>query len=190
MKTLYTINTALLIGLLFLGRAAPLLAQNLLINGDFEAGNTGFTSGYTYSPGAIEPQGTYDIVRNPRNSHPGAASFTDRTSGAGFMLAANGAADTNLVIWRQSVQVATHTNYQFSGWVASWGDDGSGHDANPAKVRVSINGIPIDSAFQVTNVDGQWQRFSVQWNSGAATEAIIEIRLETAEFLGNDPAFG
>src|SRR6266704_2435027 len=59
MKTRHTINTALLIGLLFFGRAAPLLAQNLLINGDFEAGNTGFTSGYTYSPGAIEPQGTY-----------------------------------------------------------------------------------------------------------------------------------
>jgi hypothetical protein len=31
----------------------PLLAQNLLINGNFEAGNSGFTSDYTYSPGDI-----------------------------------------------------------------------------------------------------------------------------------------
>src|SRR5262249_9477766 len=119
MKTRNLITAALLVGLLCLCQAPRLIGQNLLLNGDFEAGNTGFTSDYTYSPGDISPEGTYNIVRNPHDSHPGGASFGDHTSGTGLMLAANGASNTNLVVWRQSVAVVPNTTYEFSGWGAS-----------------------------------------------------------------------
>jgi hypothetical protein len=167
---------------------AAAVGQNLLINGDFEAGNSGFTSDYTFAR-TDTADGTYDVVRNPRDSHGGGASFTDHTSGAGFMLVANGAADTNRVLWRQSVQVTTNTTYEFSGWAASWGNDGSGHDPNPARVHIIINGRTVGPAFQLSNQDGQWQGFSVRWSSRTSETALIEVRLETAEGFGNDPAF-
>jgi hypothetical protein len=162
--------------------------ENLLTNGDFEAGNTAFTSGYTFGR-TDTAEGYYDVVRNPRDSHAWGALFSDHTSGTGFMLVANGAADTNRVVWRQSAEVTTNTTYEFSGWAASWGDDGSGHDPNPARVRVSINGRAVGPAFQLSNLDGQWQGFSVRWRSRASETALIELRLETAEGDGNDAAF-
>ena len=36
-----------------------------VVNGNFEAGNTGFTSGYTYLPGNGVPEGVYDVVQLP-----------------------------------------------------------------------------------------------------------------------------
>jgi len=182
-------NKRALIGLLCLCQTAHLLGQNLLINGSFESGNNGFTTDYTHAPGNISPPGTYDVVRNPRDSHALGASFTDHTSGMGFMLAANGATEANRVLWRQSVGVTMNTPYEFSGWAASWGDDGTGHDLNPARVRISINGNAAGSAFQLSNVDGQWQSFSFPWTSIAAGSATIELWLENTDFLGNDPAF-
>jgi hypothetical protein len=186
MNTTQTSN-AILAGILSLWNLAA-AGQNLLTNGDFEAGNTNFTSDYTFAP-TVTADGSYDIVRNPRDSHSGAASFTDHTTGSGLMLVANGAADTNRVIWRQSVQVTTNTTYEFSGWAASWGDDGSGHDPNPARLRISINGTSVGPAFQLSNQDGQWQGFSIRWRSKTSESALIELRLETAEGFGNDPAF-
>jgi len=182
-------TATLILGLLCLWQAPRLLAQNLLVNGDFEAGNTGFTSDYTYSPGNIASEGTYDVVRNPHDSHPGGASFGDHTSGTGLMLAANGASNTNLVVWRQSVAVAANTTYEFSGWGASWGDDGGGHDPSPSRIVIIINGSTVGSTTQLSGIDGQWQRFSVLWYSTTSQTAQIELRLDNPEAFGNDPAF-
>ena len=87
--------------------------SELLSNGDFEAGNTGYASDYTHSPGNTQPEGTYDVVHDPQHSHPRGASFADHTSGTGLMLVANGAADTTRAVWGQSVAVTTHTTYTY-----------------------------------------------------------------------------
>ena len=63
-------------------------SPNLFVNGDFEAGNSGFASSYTYSPHFIAGSKTYDIVSDPKLSHGGAVSFHDHTTGTGLMLAA------------------------------------------------------------------------------------------------------
>src|SRR5262245_56943309 len=73
-----------------------LSGQNLITNGDFALAITGFTSGYTYSPGNILDPGTYDVVDNPAHSRPNdneSASYGDHTSGTGLMLAVNGTLD-------------------------------------------------------------------------------------------------
>src|SRR5262249_28180063 len=43
----------------------PPPAANLLVNGDFEAGNTGFTSQYIFSSDQIGDAGVYTITTNP-----------------------------------------------------------------------------------------------------------------------------
>ncbi|MEZ4893789.1 MAG: hypothetical protein R2778_12340 [Saprospiraceae bacterium] len=62
---------------------APDFSNNVVMNGDFESGNTGyFSSDYGYSPGATSSL-EYDVLDNPMNDHPGFADCDDHTSGAG-----------------------------------------------------------------------------------------------------------
>ena len=73
---------------------------SLVANGDFSAGNTGFTSSYTYvtGPGSLVPEGVYTITTDPHLEHPGAVSFGDHTTGTGEMMAVNGAS-TPISVW-------------------------------------------------------------------------------------------
>jgi hypothetical protein len=174
---------ALLIGLLCFWQIPPLLAQNVLVNGNFETGNTGFTSGYTYSTFG---NGTYTITTDPSIPYPSSISFHDHTSGSGNMLTADGALTPGVALWASSVQVVPNTAYTFSGWGASWGNDGTGHDPNPANLQLLINGVPVGTA-SCPSVDGVWTPFTFAWSSGSATSADIKIvDLNTVSF-GNDP---
>jgi|GEM_PF-2354978 len=159
--------------------------QNLLVNGGFEAGNTGVASKYAF--GRVDTgEGYYDVVRNPKDSHFLAPSFTDHTTGGGFMLVANGAGDTNRVLWSQTIGVATNRTYEFSGWASSWANS---PDPNPSRIGVRINGAAVGTAFQLSSQSALWQNFSVLWSSRTSAVAVVEIRLETAAASGNDAAF-
>src|SRR6186997_955164 len=78
---------------------------NLIVNGDFEAGNTGFTTSYIYTPADIYNTGTYDVLTNPRNAHKYATSYGDHTSGGGKMMALNGSTVAGSIAWSQTVAV-------------------------------------------------------------------------------------
>jgi MBG domain (YGX type) len=167
-----------------------LLSQvgNLLTNGDFSAGNTGFTSQYIYSPGSLLTEGTYTVDKNPFNDNKYGDSFGDHTTGKGLMLIANGYPKTNIAAWQETVNIKKNTNYSFSGWFASWGQpqDGSHVDQSPSNLRILIDGVKIGSDFTAIAQDGQWSQFSVTWNSGASDTAKIQIiDLNTAR-AGND----
>ena len=164
-------------------------SQNLLVNGTFEAGNTGFTSTYLYSPSDTTPQATYAVVSNPHNTHPTAASFKDHTSGQGLMLVANGSPNTNDIVWSQTVPVATNHTYAFSGWAATWGHfAGQDFDPAPPAMRIFVNGIQRGGAVQLQAKNGQWQSFTALWDSQSSTQAVIQIRLATTASAGNDIA--
>ena len=49
---------------------------NLIVNGNFSAGNVGFSSNYAFSPGDVTPQAVYDIIPNPQTSHSSFAACT------------------------------------------------------------------------------------------------------------------
>lgn len=166
-----------------LSLAAGRMSAELLVNGDFEGGNAGFTSDYNFAR-LDSGVTTFDIVQSPSQSHFLAATFGDHTSGTGLMLAVNGSTHSNDVVWRQTVSVATNAAYQFSGWTTPC----IPIDNNPARIRVSINGTPIMPAFQLENPPGQWLRFSAVWNSGTNPVAVIELRDEETAQSGNDLA--
>jgi len=163
--------------------------QNLLVNGNFESGNIGFTSTYLYSPTDTTRERSYAVVSDPRNTDAGAASLKDHTTGAGLMLVANGSSDSSDVVWSQTVPVATNRTYAFSGWGATWGH-GSGQDFDPASptIRIYFNGTQHSAVVQLRAANGQWQSFSVLWDAGSSTQAIIQIRLATTASIGNDIA--
>lgn len=160
--------------------------SNLLINGSFELGNTGFSSDYTYSHNhaGMLSEGDYDIVSNPYLTHSLATSFGDHTSGTGLMFVVNGGNNPAQIIWSETVNVATNTTYALSGWSASW--SGGGFEATPGTLVFYVNGIQQGNPVEVPQANATWQSFTTLWNSQSATQAVVEIHdLLTSEY-GND----
>jgi len=134
-STLY--STALLLLLL-----AGSVFGNLIYNGDFELGNVGFTTQYTYTTD-LTNSGTIVVGIDPSSYHPLAASYGDHTSNFGRMLIANGATQTNRVIWEQTVSVDADTEYMVFYWLSNWTDD----DVRLAQIRCLINGLHVGLGF-------------------------------------------
>ncbi|MFN9970120.1 MAG: hypothetical protein ACK58T_09510, partial [Phycisphaerae bacterium] len=81
-------------------------AQNVVINGDFEASNTGFTTAYSFAPGGNSTEGQYTIRSNPAGWNGSFRSTGDHTSGNGLMMVVNGQdLATPILMWGQSVNV-------------------------------------------------------------------------------------
>jgi hypothetical protein len=155
-------------------------SQNLILNGNFEAGNINFTNDYLYAPTDMYPQGRYCVVANPRTAHGFWAAFGDHTSGTGLMLVANGDANPTNVAWRQTVSVATNSTYLFSAWAAS------AYHENPSRFYFFINGQQQGSSVALPTTTGLWRNYSLIWNSADTTAATLEIRMLTTEYGGND----
>src|SRR5262245_54469456 len=127
-------GTALVAALLTLAASQSASADPIIANGNFELGNTAFTSDYRFSPGNILDLQTYDVVTDPNISSIYATSYRDHTSGSGRMLAVNGAMIPNATVWSQTVAVRPGTSYDFSTWVSSW------YPLSPANLDFLFNG--------------------------------------------------
>lgn len=174
------LSTLLVVFTAFFCVAAPLHA-NLIVNGDFEAGLSGFTTDYL-SNDVINDLGSYIDTTNPSFAHPSAADYTDHTTGSGRMLMFNGDSGQG-VAWRQTVAVTPGQTYDFSMWISSW------FFQNLADTQLRINDINVGSSFQATAPTGTWEEFTAQWNAGAATSAKIELVNLSTAVTGNDFAF-
>ncbi|WDD96912.1 hypothetical protein [Thalassomonas actiniarum] len=154
----------------------------LITNGDFSAGNAGFTSSYTFfASGDITGPGEYAIVTNPLSAHPLASSYGDNTDGFGNMLMANGSTMAELV-WSQTVSVNSNTIYEFSAFVSSWFLD---VPPAPASLDFVVNGSSI-GIFTAPDTTGLWLEFSMSVSSGALTSFDLEIYNLSTQFGGND----
>ena len=155
---------------------------NLLVNGDFSQGDTGFTSDYIYGTGGgvglLSNEGQYAIAANAASTHNHFAGCTDHT-GNGNMMVVNASGVTNNV-WCQTIQVNSNTEYDFSAWVTSVTSQ------NPAKLQFSVNGELLGDLFQASPVTCNWQDFDAQWASGANTTAEICIVNVNQTPAGND----
>ena len=153
---------------------------NIINNGDFSQGNTGFFTDYTYSSN-LYPEGNYYITNNPRNHHPDFSACYDHTPNPeNQMMVVNGAPIANQKIWCQNIAVNPNTDYAFGTWITSV------HPNNPAVLQFSINSVLLGSPFTATSTTCNWQQFYEVWNSGANTNAEICIVNQNTIKLGND----
>lgn len=157
-----------------------LLDSNLITNGDFENGNTGFSSSYTYNPTSVYLEATYAVTNNPQSVHPDFAPCDDHTSGLGNMMVINGAGTPNTSIWCQTIPVIPNTNYAFSTWLTTV------VVSSPAVLQFSINGVILAQPFTAPSTNCTWQQFYEVWNSGSATVAEICIVNQNTSMSGND----
>lgn len=154
--------------------------NNLMVNGDFSAGNTGFSSSYVYTPPPNTNEGQYWVSTNASVWNGGMASCGDHTTGSGNMLLVNGATTANVTMYCQTINVQPNTDYAFSTWLMTLSA------GNPAQLQFSINGSPIGSVFTASNSTCIWQQFYTIWNSGASTTATICILNQNTIAAAND----
>lgn len=105
---------------------------NLIVNGDFEDGNTGFNTEYIYvdpsntGPWTLGPEYRYTVSTDPNDYHSAWTSFGDHTSGTGKMMIVNGTwqyytPDYHATVWQQEVTLpvcepATYDLYAGQTW--------------------------------------------------------------------------
>ncbi|MBK9356599.1 MAG: hypothetical protein IPN08_04270 [Bacteroidales bacterium] len=180
------------------------VSHELVVNGDFSAGNVGFTSGYAYDPtanGLYAPESEYAINSDAQFTHTNFWGF-DKTSGTGtgnanFMIINGAKYAPQPTVWEQTVTVLPNTDYYFSAWAISL------NDVEPfAQLRFEVNGTQVGTTASlgegINNDNNPWlpeDRFYGTWNSGASNTAVIRIiDLETAaggnDFGLDDISFG
>lgn len=162
------------------------IGPNLVVNGDFEAGNSGFTSAYSYGSGGpwglLSSEGQYAISTSPNLVHNNFSACSDHTpSGPGNMLIANGSGTPNTSVWCQTINVTPNTNYLFSAWISN-----ALNDPNVSNLQFFVNDIQIGNVFATSAIACDWQEFNDTWNSGANTTAQLCIRNQNTSTGGND----
>lgn len=154
---------------------------DLVVNGDFSAGNTGFSSTYNYcnTGNCLQPESSYAVGTNP-NFYHGSFVGSDHTTGNGNFMIVNGSGTPNTSIWCQTIPVSPNSIYIFSTWVCSV------NPSSPAQLQFSINGSSIGPVFSAPSSTNTWANFFTTWNSGSNTTATICIVNQNTTLGGND----
>lgn len=154
-------------------------AINLITNGDFEAGNTGFSSDYIFT-NSNSAEGQYTVSSMPSSFNGAFFNIADHTSGTGKYLVVNGATSGSPKLWRQTVAVTPGLDYTFAGFYSTAVGGG------PANLQLLINGQNVGSDFTLPNNVGNWIGQTQTWNSGTATSATLELLNTNLSFFPND----
>ena len=183
---------ALLIAIVAL--APHVASANLIVNGNFSSGNTGFFSDYFYTPNNTGA-GQYYVQSGSASSWNGGFLPVVGYGGSGNYLIANGSTSTAESPWYQtlnnpSVTLTTDTNnpvyYRFEAQLVN---------------LVNTNFAPPDLAFEISVNGGPWNTFTATpvlapgvWTltyadtyiTTAPTSLGFRLRNQATEFSGND----
>ena len=173
------LRSVLLVLLLSAAGMGKISAQNLITNGDFEYGNTGFLTDYIYTPTGGVDAGHYCVDVNSTGHGIGTGwPNIPGYGGSGKYLLVNGyggAINPTKVVWKQTVNVTANTDYVFSCQVVNLGQSVFGYSPNPAVLRLKINGSNVGSDLTIAQ-NNSWHEWTNTWSSGpGVTQAIIEI---------------
>lgn len=165
--------------------SSNVLDINLVFNGDFELGNVGFQSEYSYAnpPNQNVTQKTYGIVTNSSNWNSSFGNCIDHTigDGSGKFMAVDGSTYNmgNDRFWCQKIAVEPNKNYIFSYSIQTISA------GNEAIVLTKINDVSIGSFTALPQVCS-WTEVSQNWNSGL--NSIAEVCLVDQQFseIGNN----
>jgi Secretion system C-terminal sorting domain len=166
---------------------ASALGAELVVNGDFSLGNTGFISGQTYAPvyancNYFVGPGWFSPVLN--------MAYHDTTATADNMFMSVDGCTSSTVLWEETMNVTSATAYAFSFFATE------AHLIQPIyeihfignvtgdNIISTQNGIPYTAA-----KGWAWDQYGVPlWNSGANT--VVTIRITNLETNGQGNDFG
>ncbi len=158
---------------------SKLVGPNLIPNGNFDMGNSNFSSDYSYAS-FNSNIGQFGIEKSSANWNNIFANCKDHTSGSENMLIVNGSSVLGFKIWRTVIDVDPNTNYNFSFWLQSL------QSINPAKLRFSINNVLIGEGILGEGTTCNWRLWETSWNSGNNMKAEVSIVNDNSMDNGND----
>jgi hypothetical protein len=180
----------LAVGLLSESVAAS--AANLVVNGDFESGNTGFTSAYAYAPSVNSTEGQYTVGSSPSAWNALFVNPADHTPAGTQMFIGNGSPRNGAIVWRSlDISVASNTAYYFEAWVTNLCCRSAFPGNSPSILEFSVysgESLIASLGTRTTNLSlaGTWEFLSTTWNSGSSS--LINLRLinRNTAGAGND----
>ncbi len=155
---------------------------NLVVNGDFGAGNTGFLTDYNFKdPNTAKEQKAYGVVSNPKAWEEDFTACPDRSTTNDLMLVVDGSIDANnnQRIWSQVIPVEPGKDYIFSYWLQNV------VSITPPTIETQINGVVVGSALAPAQACG-WVRHFYKWNAGTSNTATISLIDRNTALAGND----
>lgn len=154
---------------------------NLFNNGDFTAGNSGFSSDHNYcsTPGCLTTEGEYTVASDPSIYQP---SFegADHTTGNGNFLIVNGSTSGNAKVWCQTISIDPNSYYEISYWLSSMVAQ------SPAQIQYEVNTFPFFGALNGPSSTNNWIPFNQIWTSGITTSATVCLVNMNSAANGND----
>jgi len=161
------------------------LGPELVVNGDFSAGNTGFTSpDYLFTVIDLNA-GYYGVDSNAHIPNGNWKPCHDHTTGNGEFLWVDASSSlSGAVFWTETITVTPNTDYVFSFWF----DNLDVANLNVGPIQVFINNVAQGNQFTPPHNDSSciWLQNCITWNSGSDTSAVISMKTMSAFFLGYD----
>ena len=142
---------------------------NLIVNGDFENGNIGFTSNLTFS--CTCATGTYCVSNSPVNKCISFNAITDHTSGNGKFLIIDGhASQPNKEVWKQNIMVIAGQSYVYSFWI----NPALSNPTGRPNLNVLINN-QTQASITTINLPGQWINYTYLWTATQTTTIPVSL---------------
>lgn len=148
---------------------------NLVTNGDFSAGNTGFSTEFNYSTTLVN-DGNYYIGTNAATYHP---QFSGTGSGK-FMIVNSGWPSAHFHVWCQTITVCPEQTYTLSYGVRTLSN------AQPARLQWWVDGSSTGPEVTLPSFGG-WQTITHSFTTGTGqTSAPFCLRVMSGDGVGND----
>ena len=173
------------LSLLLLAVSAHASAINLVANGDFSAGATGFTSGYlgkASGTNSMWDPGTYTIDTSARSNHALWETGGDSTTGTGNFMLVNGSVEVGKAVWKQTIAVMPAWLYSFSAWAKNLCCTDGGAIDGP-DLSFWVNGIQLATC--ATDGPSVWAQCVDTFQATTRT-VDLEIRNTSMRFRAND----
>lgn len=154
---------------------------NLVTNGDFSAGNTGFSSQFTYSLFTVQNEGMYTVGPNAswyHNQFQGTGNGNFLIANAGYGSWSNGQLD----VWCQTIPCCPGQTYTLS-----------------FKARTLTNELPARAIWYMDGVmngwpdytfpaySAGWQQYTTTWTAGPGQTSVNAcIHLTSGDGVGDD----
>ena len=173
-------------------------AGNLIENGNFEAGNSGFTSSYglvtSQGPFALWGEGTYAVGQNSDQYHMLWADVSNHTVGGSQYMIVNGAPDVNATVWQSNALALLAGSYTFSAYVTDICCNASFYGSNALPVLSfsanAVSHVPMTFGLgtQTVAVDapGTWYQLSATFTIDADTSGYVSLTNAEGAYSGND----
>lgn len=165
----------------YIVEAYYLIDSNLVYNGDFELGNTGFTTQYNNWTSGGFVFGNYMITTNANTVSGG---FTPCNNGGKYMVL-DGIGTPNTYFFQSTVNVEPNTLYEFSVQSVFLSFTELSSSYYP-RLKYYINNQQLGGVDVISNYNCNWHTFKYKWYSGTNTTATLRVVDDNTDGGGND----